>query len=225
MAALPTNFKDDILNASMGGKRRYRQISNADNTISLEDATACDQVGSDFGAGQINATNKAVNESFNAKDLLKTKEEVAAVTVAGKGVDALVIKDLNNSLNDGNLDFDFVAGDGLYYNVKVGADTVRKKCSAEPFILPYFLHGTGNKYMWIDNINVKNYNKLTIKNNGGAALVTAVSVLNSGGSIIANGFISNFNIASYNTISIRMQVAGDADWAQSQNSGLITFTP
>lgn len=98
MAALPTNFKDDILNASMGGKRRYRQISNADNTISLEDATAYDQVGSDFGAGQINATNKAVNESFNAKDLLKTKEEVAAVTVAGKGVDALVIKDLNDSL-------------------------------------------------------------------------------------------------------------------------------
>lgn len=135
------------------------------------------------------------------------------------------LADLTNSLNDGNLDFDFVAGDGLYYNVQVGADTVRKKCSAEPFILPYFLHGTGNKYMWLDNINVKNYNKLTIKNNGGAALVTVVNVLNSGGSIIANGFSSNINIASSNTISIRIQVAGDADWTHSQNSGLITFTP
>lgn len=30
-----------------------------------------------------------------------------------------------------NLDFDYVVGDGLYYNVQVGADAVRKKCSAE----------------------------------------------------------------------------------------------
>lgn len=35
---------------------------------------------------------------------------------------------INSNLNSGNLSFDY-ATDGLYYNIKVGADTVRKKCS------------------------------------------------------------------------------------------------
>lgn len=61
MADLPVNFKDDILAASMGGKRRYKLIQNADGTVYLEDTTTYTQVGSSFGAAQINATNGAVN--------------------------------------------------------------------------------------------------------------------------------------------------------------------
>lgn len=60
---LPVNFKDDILDASMNGKRRYQLISNSDGTYSLEDVTEYTQEGSNFGAAQINATNTAVNES------------------------------------------------------------------------------------------------------------------------------------------------------------------
>ena len=61
---LPVNFKDDILGASMNGKRRYQLISNSDGTYSLEDVTEYTQEGSNFGAAQINATNTAVNESI-----------------------------------------------------------------------------------------------------------------------------------------------------------------
>lgn len=63
-AVLPTDFQDDILNASMNGKRRYRTETNPDGTISFIDVSQYDQVGSDFGAGQINQTNAAVNEAL-----------------------------------------------------------------------------------------------------------------------------------------------------------------
>ena len=65
-STVPVNFKDDIMNSAMGGKRRYRMINNSDETISLEDVTTYDQVGSTFGAAQINATNKAVNAVADA---------------------------------------------------------------------------------------------------------------------------------------------------------------
>lgn len=63
-STLPVNFKDDVLAASMGGKRRYRLIHNSDGTVSLEDTTTYTQVGSNFGAAQVNATNAAVNASL-----------------------------------------------------------------------------------------------------------------------------------------------------------------
>lgn len=63
-STLPVNYQDDILNNAMGGKRRYKMINNSDGTVSLEDVTTYDQVGSNFGAGQMNATNQAVNESL-----------------------------------------------------------------------------------------------------------------------------------------------------------------
>lgn len=39
---------------------------------------------------------------------------------------------MNTDLNDGNLSFEYVENDGLYYEVQVGADTVRKKCDPAP---------------------------------------------------------------------------------------------
>lgn len=58
--------------------------------------TIYDQVGSDFGAGQINVVNQVVNDSSSVADLLQPKEEVVAVvaTVAGKGVDAFLVKEI-----------------------------------------------------------------------------------------------------------------------------------
>lgn len=59
---LPVNFQDDIIDTTINDKRRYRLEENTDGTTSLEDATTYEQVGSYFGAEQINATNGAVNE-------------------------------------------------------------------------------------------------------------------------------------------------------------------
>lgn len=97
---LPTNYVDDVLNGAMDGKRRYREIPNADGTISLEDATTYDQIGNNFGASQVNLMNDNINQSFDANKMLKTMDEVNAVTQEGYGVDALVVKELNSSLGD-----------------------------------------------------------------------------------------------------------------------------
>lgn len=97
---LPTNYVDDVLNGAMDGKRRYREIHNADGTISLEDATTYDQIGNNFGASQLNLMNDNINQSFDANKMLKTIDEVNAVTQEGYGVDALVVKELNSSIGD-----------------------------------------------------------------------------------------------------------------------------
>ena len=81
---LPTNFVDDILAPSMGGKRKYRIIDNGDDTYSFEDVTDYTQIGSDFGAGQINATNKAVNESCDKADVIDDPDDIFANQSNGK---------------------------------------------------------------------------------------------------------------------------------------------
>lgn len=89
---LPVNFKDDILASSMGGKRRYNLIQNDDGTYSLEDATDYTQTGSDFGAGQMNATNKAVNESCDKADVIDDLDDIVANQANGKIAGAKSVK-------------------------------------------------------------------------------------------------------------------------------------
>lgn len=67
--SLKTDYKDD----KFAGMRKYSLINNADGTISLDDVTAYVEEGDVFSAGDINATNKAINdidtdnqESFNS---------------------------------------------------------------------------------------------------------------------------------------------------------------
>ena len=96
---LPTNFKDDILSSSMGGKRRYNLIQNDDGTYSLEDVTDYTQTGSDFGSGQINATNQAVNESCDKADVIDDLEDVVANQANGKIAGAKAVAELNGNIN------------------------------------------------------------------------------------------------------------------------------
>ncbi len=98
---LPVNFKDDIMNASMQNKRKYRLINNTDGTVSLEDVTTYDQVGSNFGAGQINATNTAVNAAADASKIIDSLDAIAANTQKGYMAGALAVKDLKKSVADG----------------------------------------------------------------------------------------------------------------------------
>ena len=97
-ATLPTNFKDDILASSMGSKRRYNVINNSDGTISLEDVTTYTQVGSTFGAAQINATNKAANAAADASKIIDDYDTLMANTQAGYMAGALAVKELNSNL-------------------------------------------------------------------------------------------------------------------------------
>lgn len=61
--SLRTDYKDDIYS----GKRRYRIIQNDDGTVSFDDVTDYTQDGDIYSAGDVNATNKAVNQ--NAGDI------------------------------------------------------------------------------------------------------------------------------------------------------------
>lgn len=97
---LPTNFKDDVLAAQMVGKRRYRVTQNEDGTISLEDVTNYSQIGSEFGAAQMNATNMAVNESFDKNKVIDSLDDIAANESAGYAAGALAVRELNGKLKD-----------------------------------------------------------------------------------------------------------------------------
>lgn len=68
MENLKTDYLDDILASSMGGKRKFR-ITRSDGSteeVFIEDATEYEQVGDEFGAGVFNKTNEAVNECFQS---------------------------------------------------------------------------------------------------------------------------------------------------------------
>lgn len=97
---LSTNYKDDILNVSTEGKRKYRMNYNDDGTVSFDDVTPYDQEGSNFGAGDINLTNEAVNQSFDKNKLIRDMDAINALTQEGYAPDALALKEVSVSLGD-----------------------------------------------------------------------------------------------------------------------------
>lgn len=94
---LPVDFKDDVLQAEMAGKRKYRIIQNEDGTISLEDVTNYSQIGSNFGAAQMNATNLAVNESFDKNKVIDSLVDIVANEATGYAAGALAVRELNGN--------------------------------------------------------------------------------------------------------------------------------
>ena len=93
---LSTDFKDDIL-ASQNSKRKYTQVNNSDGTVSFQDSTAYSQVGSSYGAKEVNEEREAINNIYANK--LVTLNEIDLVTEPGFFVDAQVVKELNNNFN------------------------------------------------------------------------------------------------------------------------------
>ncbi|MDW2799904.1 hypothetical protein RZO55_20235 [Clostridium boliviensis] len=65
---LKTDYKD----AMFDGQRRYRLIPNEDGTYSLPDETAYTQKGDKFGANDINATNRAINQINHVAEVTLT---------------------------------------------------------------------------------------------------------------------------------------------------------
>ena len=125
-ATLPTNYRDDILNVSTEGKRKYRMNYNDDGTVSFVDVTPYDQEGSDFGAGDINATNEAVNQSFDKSKLIRDMDAINALTQEGFAPDALALKDVNDSLGglrfgtDGEGNYGYFGDDDVLVPFKSG---------------------------------------------------------------------------------------------------------
>lgn len=96
---LRTDFKDDILDSS-NYKRKYKQVANNDGTFSFQDETTYQQVGSDYGAKEVNEEREAINNIYENK--LVALDDVALVTEEGFFVDALAVKELNSNLSKAN---------------------------------------------------------------------------------------------------------------------------
>ena len=96
---LSTDFKDDILDSS-NYKRKYKQVVNNDGTFSFQDETTYQQVGSNYGAKEVNEERKAINNIYENK--LVALDDVALVTEEGFFVDALAVKELNSKLTNTN---------------------------------------------------------------------------------------------------------------------------
>ena len=98
---LRTDFKDDILDSS-NYKRKYKQVVNNDGTFSFQDETTYQQVGSDYGAKEVNEERAAINNIYENK--LVALDDVALVTEEGFFVDALAVKELNSNLYETYID-------------------------------------------------------------------------------------------------------------------------
>lgn len=124
MAELPTNYLDDILAASMGGKRIFK-ITHSDGTteeVTIEDVSEYEQVGSNFGAGDINNTNAEVNKKFDSGDVVDPME----TTEPGFAADAYQTKlqfDEQNK-NISNIDVYVGSDKKLHFVDSEGADSV-----------------------------------------------------------------------------------------------------
>lgn len=194
---LPTNFKDDILNSSMGGKRRYKQTTNADGTVSLEDASTYDQVGSNFGASQLNAISKAVNQSADSSKIISDPDTASATTKQGYIADVQLFNHLNDSL--GGIKFG-VDKNGNYGYIKAGADSVTPFKSG---INDYTVNANvaGTNFVHGQTLNVSSFTKLTI---------TTLSVSSTENPLIAiiskdGGTSSTLNIQTLKSYEISLE--------------------
>ena len=132
---LPTDFKDDVLAESMAGKRRYRIIQNVDGTVSLDDVTDYEQVGSTFGAKQVNDMSSAVNSIEDVKAANNcTTTEPGFVLDARQGKNLMdksneLGRDLSAINDNGAIKGLDAREDGVYitYSPTGGADAVTKK--------------------------------------------------------------------------------------------------
>lgn len=137
---LATNFQDDELDSSMGGLRRYKEIQNSDGTVSFEDVTDYTQIGSTFGASQINAINKAVNNSFDASKVIDDYDTLMATTQSGYAAGALAVKELNSNLSSN--------GCGIFF--MSNSRTFNSNNSTLPLIPDKYLYDK-NYYTFSDN--------------------------------------------------------------------------
>ena len=201
---LPVNYQDDIVSENMNGRRRYNMIQNPDGTVSLVDATEYDLVGTNFGAGQINAITQAVNASADASKVIESLDDIGAVTESGFIAGALPLKELNNNLGGFTPIMD-ETGKITGYKTKIGgADTVFPFSDKKLTLLGTFV---GNQTIDIsqyydgdltslteDNfvVNVTNYTIAITKNSSAADHITEGSTVFS----ISKSFDSSNNSLS-----------------------------
>lgn len=120
--ALRTDYKDDILEESMEGKRLYKiTLQNGEILYGhIEDTSLYMQHGDVFGAKDINETNEEINDKLSKKggtvtgelivDAISTEKGIALVDKSGNVIN--ILRFVNNDTNT------LIIGDGLSKNGK-----------------------------------------------------------------------------------------------------------
>jgi hypothetical protein len=83
MADLKTNYVDDVLDTTKNQLRKYQQIQNDDGTVSFVDVTEYTQVGTSFGAKDINDTNAAINDVNGKIQIITLSEKTGTDSNSG----------------------------------------------------------------------------------------------------------------------------------------------
>lgn len=160
MADLPINYLDDILAPSMNGKRKFK-ITHSDGTyeeVNIEDVSEYEQVGSTFGAMDINRTNEEVNGLFlsvsNGKALIAsaiTDKKVptdadATFAEMAANIEGLKLGSGNATTEDVLSGKTFTNSDGVEYTGAMtnnGAKTASLNCGGSYTIPAGYHNGSG----------------------------------------------------------------------------------
>lgn len=81
MEKLKTSYTEDQLDISQNTKRKYNVTKNPDGTESFDDVTEYTVKGDKFGAGDINATNAAVNDINDRMEIIRETLAAGATSV------------------------------------------------------------------------------------------------------------------------------------------------
>lgn len=81
MEKLKTSYTEDQLDISKNTKRKYNVTKNPDGTESFDDVTEYTVVGDKFGAGDINATNAAVNNINDRMEIIRKTLAAGATSI------------------------------------------------------------------------------------------------------------------------------------------------
>lgn len=108
MADLKTNYVDDVLDTTKNQLRKYQQIQNDDGTVSFVDVTEYTQVGTSFGAKDINDTNAAINDVNGKLNNVPSIEKIE-ITNGKISSGVLIVTDL---IPEGKNAFAFIITNG-----------------------------------------------------------------------------------------------------------------
>ena len=174
MADLPIDYLDDILAPSMNGKRKFK-ITHSDGTyeeVTIEDVSEYEQVGSTFGAVDINRINEEVNGLFlsvsNGKALIASAitdkkvptDATATFAQMAENILSLVLGSGTAQKNHVLAPYTFTNNDGVEYTGTIPTNksgtyalTVGKDTTGITVYIPYGFYDNylnGKAYVYID---------------------------------------------------------------------------
>ena len=230
MAELKTDYKDDVLDASVNEKRLFNIVSK-DGTVlfenvSLQDITVYTQNGDTFGAGDVNKQNQKINECFQSvsdgKNLVAsaiTDKRVptdATATFAQMAANILkIVLGSGNALSEHVLfGKTFTNDDGVEYAGTMqnqGAVTGYVDGTTGNYTIPKGFHN-GNGFVTTDNLRQSVITAMKNTNQGLTEESSWVDICN----VLTKLFPKTFNVLSFLGVSSISKSGQNGTWTSAE---------